>query len=77
MAENGDEALPLSEPIIIPTIFANGVTVDLSDGVMTITYWTVHIDPPERRIAVRVAIPVEVSRDQMVQTRKLLAKREQ
>ncbi len=75
MAENGDRP-PLSEPIITPTIFCNGVTIDLADGVLTITYWTVHIEPAERRIAVRVAVPVEVGRDQMVQTKKLLAKRE-
>lgn len=70
---DGDDPVPpLSEPIIVPTIFANGVTVEAADGVLVNTYWTIHAEPPERRIAVRVATPVHVGRDHSSQTTKLL-----
>ena len=66
---------PFAEPIVLQTIFAHGVTVEMTDGVMEATFWTMHAgETPERRAIAKVALSVEAVRDGLAQTRRLLAK---
>lgn len=76
MAEKMETA-PLTEPVIVPCIFVEGVKIEVKEGFVRFTAWTELTTVPEgalpeRRIVNRVAVPEITARRLLRDLRKLL-----
>lgn len=65
-----DENPPLTEPLIIPDVFATGVDVERVNGVVRLISWATHGD--EHRIVNRLVLPDAVARAMIRDLRKVL-----
>jgi hypothetical protein len=62
---------PLSEPVIIPDVFAEGVDIEPINGDVRLIAWATHSD--EHRIVGRLVLPIIVARALARDLRKALA----
>ncbi len=76
-----EEAPPLTEPVIVSCLYADGAAVTLVDGVVRIVAWNElpHFggETEERRIVVRLAIPDSAARALVVELQRILVARGQ
>lgn len=58
--------IPLTEPVIIDCVYVTGATIEADDNVVRIVCWTTMPDlggeMAERRITVRMAMPIGAAR---------------
>lgn len=66
-----DDEPPLTEPLIIPDVFATGVDIDHINGEVRLVCWVTHGD--EHRIVNRLVLPSVVARALVRDLRKALA----
>jgi hypothetical protein len=79
MAErNGDHAAIVTEPIVIPVQYVDGITVEATDSVIRLVGWVdlVRIDgeDSERRIVMRIAMSSEIARSLYAALKKLFGR---
>lgn len=67
---------PLTEPLLIPCLFVTGIGLELTEGVVRIVGWVQMPDlggeAIERRIVIRMALPVGAARPVPAALRKLI-----
>lgn len=64
---DGGENAPLTEPVIVPDLFITGGSIELMNGVVRFVGWT-HVpqlggETEERRIVVRISLPLSKARE--------------
>jgi hypothetical protein len=59
-----EDECPLSEPLIVPTLFISGADIDANGDLTRITGWEITQvgDARERRVVVRIAMSVDIAR---------------
>jgi len=69
---------PLSEPQLVPCLFATGIEIEVLHGAIRLVGWvdlpTADSGMPERRIIARMVMPEQIARELVRDLRKLLAR---
>jgi hypothetical protein len=60
------ELPPLTEPLIVPDLVITGAEIEADQHLVRLVGWTLakigNLDPAERRIVVRLGVPIDVAR---------------